>query len=430
MKKMMMPTIAVAAIAMATPNAVIGMVFAEGDTESMLKNVNQQLETLNSDIKNTAEDALKQAKRSGEVSDETKKTADQLLTNQTQLTNSVKELTEKLEGVASQTLEISQGIAAGSGRGSGTVQSLGQAFVGHGDQVANYKGGTTVFSVNNAITSTSAGGLMDRHEETAVVGLSRRRLLVRDLLGAGRTTAEQIHYRKQVIRTSGAGTMAEGAPSSASNFTWAKGVERVKKIGSHINISEEALADAAQLESSVDGELSYLVELEEEKQIVAGDGVNENFSGLVTQAAAFAAAAGLPNSTRIDRLRLAFLQLTLEDYMPSEVLLNPTDWAGIELLKVGSSDDRYIFGNPSGQSTPKLWAKDVVETNTMSAGEFLAGDLAMAATYYQRSDTEFTLSDSHDENFISDMITLKARRRAALVVKRSLAMVKGNFVFA
>ncbi|KZK76310.1 Phage capsid family protein [Pseudovibrio sp. W64] len=148
----------------------------------------------------------------------------------------------------------------------------------------------------------------------------------------------------------------------------------------------------------------------------------------MTEAVAFAAAAGLPNATRIDRLRLAILQVALADYVATSFVMNPTDWAAIDLLK--DSQDRYIFGNPGSMSTPMLWGKDVVESNTMSAGEWLTGDLAMAGTYYDRQETEVLISSEHDTNFIEDMLTMKGRKRVALAIKRAAAMVKGNFVFA
>ncbi|TRD21904.1 phage major capsid protein [Palleronia caenipelagi] len=434
MSKIMMPVISVAALAAACPNALRGSVRMDaGDNpEALLKEVNQQLQTLNGEIKKTAEQALKESKAAGDLSAATKATTDELLARQSATMKAVDDLKALVEGVETKTLEISQQVAAGGGSSKSSVMSLGQAVLAEGaDRIKTYKGGTLSLTIQNAVTtaSGSGGGLIYHEEEREPVRMPRRRLLVRNLLMPGRTNSDQVHYRKQVLRTSGAGMVAETTPSGASEFGWDKAVERVKKIATHTNISEEALADADQLQSEIDGELRYLIDLEEEKQIVAGDGVGENLTGLLTQAPAFVAAAGLPNANRIDRLRLALLQVTLEDYMPAEILLNPTDWAAIELQKVGGTDERYVYGDPGAQATPRLWGKDVVETNTMSVGEWLVGDLAMAATYYDRSETEVLLSTEHDQNFIEDMITMKARKRVAMAIKRALAMVKGNFTF-
>lgn len=434
-KRMMMPAISMAALAAARPVGVIGSPMAEGD-EGTLKKVSQQLEQLNGEIKQTAEKALKEATNAGEVSQQTKTAADKLLTQQSELSNAVKSLTDTLEGTDKKLLDLSQQVAeGGSGRSGGGVQSLGQ-MVAADEKVGQFAqagaSGSLKLVVSNAVTTAagSGGGLIYNEEERDPVRMPRRRLLVRQLLMQGAVSSDLVKYRKQVVRTSQAAMVAEGAASGASEYGWDKANSMVKKISHHSNLSVEAMEDADQLQTELDGEMRYGVDLEEEKQIIAGDGLGDNFAGLLTEAADFAAAAGLPNGTRIDRLRLAILQITLEDYIASSFLLSPTDWAAIELEKVGASDGRYVYGDPGTGTTPMLWGKDVVESNTMTAGEWLAGDLMMAATFYDRRQTEVLFSTDHDTNFVEDMVTMKASKRAALAIKRPLAMVMGDFTFA
>lgn len=430
MSKHMMPAISVAALAAARPVAVKGSVRADAMNEDLLKQVSQQLDKLNGEIKQTAEDALKQSQKAGEVSAETKATADKLLAEQTALNKSVETIKASLEGLDSKLQEASQQIANGlGGGGADRPQTLGQSIAGN-DKVKAFKNGSLNIEVANAITtgSTSGGGLIPQEEEREPVRLPRRRLRVRGLLTQGRTTQDSVRFRRQILRDDQTGAIAEGAPSTASDLGWEKVVEQVKKIGTHINISEETLSDAEMLQTEIDSELRYMLDLERENQIVAGDGNGDNFQGLIPSAAAFVAANGLPNATRIDRLRLAILQVTLEDYIPAEILLNPADWAAIEMQKDGQ--DRYIYGNPGLAIGPVLWGKDVVETTSVSQDEWLVGDLLMAATYYDRGVTEIRFTDSNDSDFIEDMITVKARDRAALAVKRGLAMTHGNFTFA
>jgi hypothetical protein len=46
----------------------------------------------------------------------------------------------------------------------------------------------------------------------------------------------------------------------------------------------------------------------------------------------------------IDQLRLAMLQASLAEFPADGMILHPTDWARIELLKDG--EDRYLWSNP------------------------------------------------------------------------------------
>jgi len=259
------------------------------------------------------------------------------------------------------------------------------------------------------------------------VNMPYRRLRIRGLVSHARTGSDLVSFRKQTLRDDATASIAESGTYPESAFGWTKDDTKVKKIGAVTNITEETMADADQLQSEIDVELRFGLDLETEKQILAGDGIGQNLHGLIPNATAFVAAAGLPNATCIDRLRLAVLQVVLADYIPTHFVLNPTDWAGIDLLK--DSQGRFVFGHPGSQSTPALWGKDVVESNSMSVGEWLTGDLQMAATLYDRSEAEVTISSEHGTNFIEDMLTMKARQRMALAVKRPAAMVTGNFTF-
>lgn len=431
MKKIYMPAISVAALASACPVHVIGKPMNDATDAQMLEKVQAALDKINSETKQTADNAMAEAKKSGELSAETKNAVDKLLTSQTALNTSLTELTNKVEGLTVENKELAQVVAesGGQGRGQGP-QTLGQAFVANHEDIKAFRSGTQAFDISNAITTAdgSGAGLIYHEEERDPVRMPQRRLRIRGLLTHAKVGSDMVTYRTQIIRATMAAMVAEGAAMPESNYAWDKVKEAVKKIGHHINVSEEALADADYLQSEIDTELRYGLDLEEEKQILAGDGVGENYSGLLPAAPDFVAAdAALPNATPIDRLRLALLQIVLEDHIATSIVLNPIDWAKIDLTK--DANGRYVFARPEGQTSPVLWGKDVVESNSQSANEFLVGDLAMAATLYDRQQTEVILSTEHDDNFIKDMVTIKGRKRGVLAVKRRLAMCKGNFTF-
>lgn len=437
MNKALMPAICLAALMGVRPEAVLGQVHFEAaiDPEKLLVEVNQKLDKLNGEVKQTAENALAEARRAGEVSNETKASADKLLTAQNTLAETAKTIQAQLEGLDAKTLEVSQALAAGGQNTPDARMTMGQAVLAEGAEgiqnfLANGAKGNLRIGVANAITTAdgSGGGLIYHEEERSPVNMPQRRLRIRGLVSIGRTGSDLVSYRKQTLRADATDAIAETGTYPESAFGWSKADTKVKKIGAVTNISEETMADADQLQSEIDIELRYGLDLEMEKQILAGDGIGENLHGLIPNATAFSAAAGLPNATRIDRLRLAILQVVLADYIPTAFVLNPTDWAGIDLLKDANS--RFVFGNPSAQSAPTLWGKDVVESNTMSVGEWLTGDLPMAATLYDRSEAEVLISSEHGTNFIEDMLTMKARQRVALAIKRGAAMVTGDFTFA
>lgn len=438
MKKSTMPAARLAALGAARPSAVLSgpRAHAGESTETLLREVQAQLDRVTSKLQQTAETALSEARRAGEVSAGVKQTADQLLTVQTGLKASLDRMTADLEGLTAKQLEIEQHLAEAARPGGDRAVSLGAAIVAEEDRIKAFLktgcSGVLRIEVSNAITTAagSGGGLIYHEEERDPVRMPRRRLRIRQLLNTARTSSDLVSYRRQTTRSDAAAPVAEEGAFPASSYGWSKATSPVTKLAHHTNISEEAMADADQLRSEIDGELRYGLDLEEETQLLSGDGVGENLAGLLTEAPAFAAPAGLPNDTRVDRLRLALLQLALADYIGTAFVLNPTDWAAIDLLKVGPDDMRYVFGAPGSASTPMLWGKDVAESNTMSAGEWLAGDLFMAATIYDRADAEVLISSEHGTNFVEGLLTMRGQKRLALAIKRPAAMVTGDFTFA
>lgn len=424
----------VGAMLAAAPTGVIGAprMDAAGNVESMLKEIRQELGRVSDGVRQTAEDALKQANKVGDLNAETKEAADKALNQFNTLSGTMNKLEGKLEALETRNLDLEQAIAEG-GRGRGDAAlSAGQEVAGSDALKAYVAGGLQGnFSMKPkaAITTAagSGGGLIWPTEDRTPANMARQRLLIRALLMQATCESDVVHFARQTTRTNAAAPTAEGAAAPESSYGWTKATENVKKIAHVTHISEEAIADSGQLQAAIDGEMRYGLDLEEEQQMLSGDGTGENLNGLVTQATAFSAAAGLPDATRIDRLRLAMLQLTLANYATTGITLNPTDWAAIELLK--DTQGRYIFGNPGAASSPVLWGADVVATPAHAAGEWMVGNFLMAATVYDRQAAEILISSEHANNFVEGMKTMKGTKRLAMAVKRSAALVTGDFTF-
>ncbi|MGY9046069.1 capsid protein [Puniceibacterium antarcticum] len=434
-KAILLNAASLAAHAAAVPAGVRGAprMDAGGNVEKLLGQVRQELERVSSDVRKVAEDALSQSKRNGDLTAETKTTADKALAEFHGLSNAMSKLEGQLEGLETRNKDLEQHVAAGLGGRGSAPQTVGQeiaasddlkAWVGRGVQ------GSIVLAPQNAITSASGsgGGLIWPTEDRTPANLPRQRLPIRALLTLATTESDVVKYARQVLRDDNAGMTAEGAASPESSYGWEQAEANVRKIAHHTNISKEALSDSGQLQGEIDGEMRYGLDLKEEQQILSGDGTGQNLLGLLTSAEAFAASAGLPNATRIDRLRLGLLQVALGNYAANGITLHPIDWAGIELLK--DTQGRYIFGNPNTQSTPVLWGLDVVPTLSHSAGEWMTGNFAMAATLYDRQQSEILISTEHGTNFVEGLVTMQGSKRLAMATKRSTALVTGDFTFA
>ncbi|MCD9819781.1 MULTISPECIES: phage major capsid protein [Bradyrhizobium] len=417
------------------PAAVIGAVRNEapnpGEVEKLLAQVKSELERISGDVKRTAEEALKQSKDNGTLSAELKQSADKAITMVGQLGDAQTKLTQKMEELETRNRDIEQKIADTLRQGQREQgKSAGEVIALHDDlkqYVTRGAKGSVVIGVNQAITSlsTSAGGLITVDRQTEIVALARRRMTVRALLSPGRTSSNMVEYAKQAARTNNAAVVTEGGTKPQSDYTWTKADVAVRTIAHWINVSRQALEDAQQLQTEIDSELRYGLDLAEEAELLSGSGAGEHLSGLITNSTAYSAPFVLTGATMIDQLRLAMLQASLAEFPADGMVLHPSDWARIELTKDG--EDRYLWSNPRSLAGPSLWGLPVVDTQAMTVDKFLVGAFKMAATIYDRMDAEVAISSENQDNFIKNMYTVRAEKRLALAVKRPLALTYGDF---
>lgn len=435
MFKRMMPAATLAALSATAPHAVLSAPRAEGatgDVAKLLADVNSQLVRIESDVKKSAEEALKQSKDTGTITLELKKTSDELLTAQKQLTDAQSKLTDRLEKLETRNTDLEQELAQRSGGGRDEVKSFGQK-VAESDEIKAFVGngckGTMrlTMPIRQAITSVKpgGGGLIWSDRETEIVGLPRRMMTIRQLLSHATTSSNSIEYAKQTVRTNNAAPVSEGVQKPESAYAWDQADANVRTIAHWVPVSRQAMEDAGQLQGEIDGELRYGLMLAEELQLLKGDGTGQNLSGLVTEATAYSAAFAVTGETMIDTLRLALLQASLAEYPADGVVLHPTDWARIELTKDG--EFRYIFANVMQMAGPQLWGRPVVPTQSMDEDEFLVGAFMMAGTIYDRMEPEVMASSEDRDNFVKNMITVRAEERLALAVKRPSALITGDF---
>lgn len=431
MKKATMPLVSLAALEAGRPRGVVGNPRADVNVEKLLADVNAELKRIGDETKRAGEEAIAEVKQLGTTTAETTRKADQAIKTLNDLREAQAKLEGKLEALDSKTGDIEQQALARADRAGrrGEVLSWGQQ-VAESDEVAqlaaNGGKGLARITVQNAITSLdgSAGDLIWSDRDTNIVELARRRLRIRDLIMQGRTSSNLVEYAKQITRTNNAAPVTEGHQKPESNYVWDRADAPVRTIAHFVHVSRQALDDAAQLQTEIDGELRYGLNLEEELQLLKGAGTGENLSGLVTEATMYSAAFAPTSETEIDVLRLAILQAVLNEYPPEWIVLHPTDWARIELQKDG--ENRYLWASPRGMASPGMWGLPVVDTQSMDVDEFLIGS-QIAATIYDRMDAEVLISSEDRDNFIKNMLTVRAEKRLAMAVKRATALITGDF---
>jgi len=194
--------------------------------------------------------------------------------------------------------------------------------------------------------------------------------------------------------------------------------ESTKVIAHFFKASRQILSDFPQLASIINQRGLYGLKLVEENQLLNGDGTGQNLSGLVANSTAYAAPfdpAG--TETGIDVIRLAMLQVVLAEYAADGIVMHPSDWTRLELLK--DTTGRYIIGNPQGTIAPTLWGLPVIATPAMTVDKFMVGCFQQGATLYDRMSARVEISTEVARYF--DTIHQQVHRLDQLVAEIATA---------
>jgi len=391
-------------------------------------------------IQDTATAALEEARREGTIHAETNKKLTDLGTLGNQLSEGLKDMKDRMRDLE-QKADRRSGPEAQKSIGAKVIESpeYAAALKNLGDRKM---AAVTIGSFHNVAITESAqsttGTLYplvpaDRREGIIMPGL--RRLTIRDICAKRTTNSNMVEFVKENVFTNNAGPQydttsptpgQEGAPKNESGITFSLSQVAVTTLAHWVPASRQILADAPGLQGYIDGRLRYGLALEEEDELLNSSGANGELNGINNQATAFT--GGVTNQTALDTLLKAFVQISLSEFDATAVILHPNDWRDILLLK--DTQGRYLFSDPHGMTRPMVWAKDVVATQSQTAGTFTAGNFLLGCEIVDREDATVRVSDQHADFFTRNMVAILAEERLAFCMLRAAAVVKGNISFA
>ena len=411
-----------------TPENAAGLLMAEGVAAINPEEIKAALKKIGDDVKEAGTKALAEAEKHGTLSKATKETVDKLLTEQGELKTRLDTIEQKL---------VRGGDADDSDDG-GSPSTIKAALEAAKEVIADFVGTrnqskhVNIPLARKALTNSGATGTALNYPGTQLLSTPLqpllRRLTVRDLLMPGRMSTAVAFYQRETGFTNNAAPVSEGSLKPTSEITFELITEPAKTLAHLMDISLQMLNDLPYMESYLGQRGTYGLKLIEEGQLLTGSGTGQNLEGIYTAGTAYAAPsgaiiAGAASETDLDKLRLALLQVELADAFATGIVLHPTDWANIELLK--DAEARYLFTNPQNTTTGRVWGRDVVSTKAMTQGRFLAGDFAMHAQILDREDANIAISFEHKDNFARNMATVRIEERLALAIYRPEAFVKG-----
>lgn len=349
--------------------------------------------------------------------------------------SALEKLSTQAADLTDKAMELERKLSAGSEDGYGKqVETVGEMLVKSEAFQSMSQGRAKFARIELKAAIVNAAGqnqpLVSDMRVPGIIANPDRVLTIRDLLPVGRTASNLVQFTRENVFTNSAAAQyaspaRENVTKPESGITFTLENAPVVTLAHFIPVSRQVLDDAPQLESYVNGRLSFGLKLEEEDQLLNGSGASGNIGGILKAGNFTTYNRAASGDTKLDTLRKSITQAALAEYPVDAIVLNPADWEEIELTK--ASDGQYIMANPMIAAGPQLWGKRIVATNSIPAGTFLTGAFTMGAQLWDRMDAAVQISFEDGDNFKKNMATLLAEERLALTIYRPTAFVSGSF---
>jgi HK97 family phage major capsid protein len=270
-----------------------------------------------------------------------------------------------------------------------------------------------------AVTMTTANAWAPEVTRTGrFAEFAMRPVQVVDMFPVGATTQAGISYMEEVSQTNAAAETAEGTDMPQSDFAAVERTVLVKKIATYISVTDEQLADVAQVQTLIDQRLRYFVQARLDLQLLQGNGVGPNIMGLLNLSPVGIQTYARGAESNMDAIfrAMALVQVTGRANTTG-IIIHPTNWVTIRL---STANGLYLFGPPSESGIQRLWGVPVSVADVVPVNTAIVGDFQAHSTLYTRQGVE-VLAGLINDDFRKGLQSIRATLRVALVVYRPTA---------
>ena len=224
----------------------------------------------------------------------------------------------------------------------------------------------------------------------------------------------------QAVAADGSG--ASGGVKPQSSIAWAERTAPARWIATWMATTRQALADDSQIRALIDNQGRLMIRIEEDDQLLNGNGTAPNISGILDQVGL--QTLDLTGFDNLDGIRTArrLVKTGVSRLDPTFIILNPIDSEEFDLLK----DDmgQYRGGNPIGNFNfdQSIWRLQRAESEAVAEGHAVVGARA-GATVFERQPIQVLTADQHADFFIRNLVVILFEERLAFPVYFPTAFV-------
>ena len=280
----------------------------------------------------------------------------------------------------------------------------------------NFKGTVELVNIPSMKALLTLGDMTPQADRRPLVPFAVDETTVGDLMLQGTTDSNVISYYEETTFTNAAATVAEGAAKPESTLDFTERTETVRKIATWLPATSEFLEDNAGMRSYIEQRLRFMVEREEEDQLLNGDGTAPNISGILDRSI-----QTIGSTNDLDAIYRAITEVRVDGLAePTAVVIHPLSWQNLRLAKDDNSN--YFGPGPFAPDTvERIWGLQVRVTPMIAEGTALVGAFRPHAQIFRKGGIRVVASTEHASYFIENKVAILAEERLSLAVYRPSA---------
>lgn len=221
-------------------------------------------------------------------------------------------------------------------------------------------------------------------------------------------SGNSIEYIAWTKKAGGAAKVAEKAAKPSAEFGPTVTPSVLDTFAVYTQLTRQMIEDFPAVRAIIDNELRRDIARAEEADAAA------------VLAAATASIPDVVNADLMAGIRIGIGTVQGAGYTPTAVLMNPADYAKLDLAVYASP------GSNGPNQNASFWGLNPIPSSAQTAGTAIVGDFSAAVHHYFRSAVALYITDSHDVTFLANVFTLLAERRGKTVVVRPQALVEAK----
>jgi HK97 family phage major capsid protein len=209
-----------------------------------------------------------------------------------------------------------------------------------------------------------------------------------------------------------AAMVAEGAVFPESTAKFKEYNITIRKIGDTLPVTEEFFEDEERAAGELERFLEVNVDQVRDNELINGDNTGQRLKGLLASVPAYVPVASAISDANIydlvKKVRTDITKNRGSKYRPNMVVMNSDTADKLHLKK--DANENYIF-----RDVMNIGEIQIIIDNHLADNNLVVGD-SRFATIYEKAGISLAKGEV-DKQFVEDMMTIKARKRLAFLIR-------------